>query len=147
MPNIDAFDVFKAVRAAFLADQPIKDLLGDPPRIHDAVPKLVAFPWTRVDTSPMAPGGSTRISGTVGGLDWIHRYGLRFVTVTKKRSKESAADILKAISDVMDNAPTKLTIAGAKCFQSSRGLSDLGYDPDTHNAFSWGEWTLWVDPL
>lgn len=148
MPNIDGNDVFAALSVALTADAAITALLGNPPRVFDAVRKDVNFPWTRVDTVEMAPAGGTRRRGVdAPGIDWIHQYGLQFVTQTLEKSKAAASDILKAISDVLDFAPTKLVVAGAKCFESKRGAQDLGYDPVTGNGFSFGAWVLVFDPL
>jgi len=92
----------QAVFAALGADDTIKDIVDDPPRIYDSVPRGAAFPYIVIGESRESDAGTATDSATAHTLT-IHVWSRAPGT---KESRVAAAAVL----DSLNNAA--LTVAG-----------------------------------
>jgi hypothetical protein len=142
MAAVKPHDVNKSIIAALTADAAVKTALGTTPRVYTRVAREVStFPWCRIDAIPVSP-----LTGvmTGSGIQWARSFGRQFTVFSKQTSEEEASDAIKAIQDVMDFAPTKMSITGYTVFMSIPEREFTIWDAETGTWMAVAEWTLSV---
>ncbi|MEM9169944.1 MAG: DUF3168 domain-containing protein [Pseudomonadota bacterium] len=109
-----AFSLQKAVYDALLADAAFAALIGDPPRLYDAPPRDVAYPYVIL--------GEARVKdwpGVDGGLE----HELRLQTYSRHEGRREVKAVLNAAYDVLHDAA--LTLDGAALVACRFVFSDI----------------------
>ena len=116
-----AFALQRAIRAALLADDAVKALLGDPARVFDAAPAdaptpFAVFSETRV--RPIGPG--------------LCEHDVRLSVQSSYRGRREAQAILVAIHDALNERD--LAVEGARLVSLRVVFSDCFWRPEQDRA-------------
>ena len=140
MAAVKRHEVSKAIIVAMRDDATVKSILGDPPRLFTRVPRTAStFPFAR-----MTYIASTPTTGVMTGsnIDWARSVRVQIDVFSKEASEEEVSNAQAAISDVMDNAPTNLSITNFKVFMSIPGAEFTVWEDQSGVWRSISEWTL-----
>lgn len=91
----------QAVFAALSADDAIKDIVDDPPRIYDCVPRGARFPYIVIGESRESDAGTATDSATAHALT-IHVWSRAPGT---KESRVAAAAVLDSLNNAALSVP------------------------------------------
>lgn len=110
----------KAVYETLLADQALKALIGDPPRVFDAPPKNGPFPFVAF--------GDARET-KIPGADALVEHDLRINVHSRYEGRREAKEIVTAIVSVLDDAP--LVLDGYALVSLRATFSDIVHRQET----------------
>lgn len=118
-----AFALQAAILAALTADDGLKALIGNPPRVHDGPAKEKVFPFVSFDEARASPLGPA--PGHV-------EHDLRLSVHSRYEGRREAKEIATAIVSVLNNAA--LAVAGRRLVSLRAVYSDVFYraDADAH---------------
>lgn len=115
---IDHSNVTKAIVTALTAASSVTDIVST--RIKNRTPQNIVFPWLRFDMVGAPPAEEWL------PYNYIWDHTVQFVAFSDARNNAEAADIIKAVSDVME-VPTNLTVTGASVVGTKAGFSTVDY--------------------
>jgi hypothetical protein len=93
--NAATFELQQALHAHLSADEGLKALLGDPPRIYDDPPADSAFPYLVI--------GETRAQ-PVAGADALFEHDLRLQVFSRHAGRRDVKRVLDAVYDALQDA-------------------------------------------
>ncbi|MBI1391780.1 MAG: DUF3168 domain-containing protein [Alphaproteobacteria bacterium] len=89
-----------AVHARLAADDGVKAILGDPPRIHDIAPEAPEFPF--------ASYGEWRTAGLAGAPGHLE-HDIRIRIFSRYAGRRETRDAMAALHDALQDAPLDLS--------------------------------------
>ena len=147
MAYIDEHDVNKAIITAMRANGTLTGLIGSGAnmRLYARAPRSVdTFPWVRMDGIEATPITGTRKGP---GIEWVTQIGRQFMVFSQQTSLDEAAAVQKAIIDIMDAAPTNVTLGTGTVFQSIRNITFLRYDAEIGTSMAGVEYMLGISSV
>lgn len=117
----EALALQRAMRAALVADDAVKSLIGDPPRLYDAAPADARF--------PLVVFAETR-ERAVAPL--LCEHDVRLSVSSSYRGRREARDILIALHDALHERD--LAVEGARLVYLRAAFSDCFWRPDAARA-------------
>jgi len=144
---IDEHDINKAIITAMRANGTLTALIGAGAnlRLYTRTPRgVTTFPWVRMDGVEATPITGTRKGP---GIEWVSQVGRQFMVFSQQTSLDEAAAVQKAIIDIMDAAPTNITLGTGTVFQSIRNISFLRYDSEFGTSMAGVEYMLGISSV
>ena len=104
----------KAIYAALLADNALKAMIGDPPRVYDFAPSQPVFPHVAF--------GDARET-KIAGADALIEHDIRLIVHSRYEGRREVKDIVTALLSALDDAP--LVVPGYALISLRATFSDV----------------------
>lgn len=135
--------IMTGIQTALEADATVQGVFGSTARIYRRVPRTAAtFPWCRISSFPVTP--LTKVM-TGSGQVAARRVGIQVNCFDNETSDQRVSNGLKAIADILDFAPTNVTVTGGSIFQVEIGTEWTAYDQDLGTWMAVGQWTFSIN--